>query len=286
MLLVQAIGHFKEYMANSEKSRQTIKGYTLELKMLSSYLASKYNGPVYLEEVTSKDLEEYIIFLKEKGNSASSRNRSVYIIRSFYNFCLRREYTDKNPSIRLEITPAPEKERVFLSEEEMEALISAVQPQLAKTILTTLFYTGMRISECVNLKLKDVDLENGVITVRNTKNKRDRQIPVHKKLLPVLKEYCVKWRRPSNLPYLFISRNMGRVSPDYVNRILRNTAQRLGWKKHVTCHIIRHSFASSLVARNVSIVSIQKLLGHTDLSTTSVYTHTNLSDLIKAVNTI
>jgi integrase/recombinase XerD len=216
----------------------------------------------------------------------TSRNRSTYIIRSFYNFCHRREYIDRNSSLKLEITPAPEKERVFLSEEEMQALILAVQPHLVKTILTTLFYTGMRISECVNLKLKDVYLKDGIITVRNTKNKRDRQIPIHQKLLPVLNEYCIKWRKPSSLPYLFISRNMGRVSPDYVNRILRSTAQRLGWKKHVTCHIIRHSFASSLVSRNVSIVNIQKLLGHTDLSTTSVYTHTNLSDLIKAVNTI
>lgn len=286
MLLSEAITYYKRHMITIDRAPETIKGYTIELNLFNKYICEKYNGPVYLEEITLNDLEEYMEVLKKKGNAPVSRNRVVYIIRSFYNFCYKKEYVSNNLGMKLEAISVPEKERVFLTADEMKELISAIKPPLIKLIITTLYYTGMRISECLNLLVDDVNFNDGIITVRNTKNKKDRQIPIHKDLIHLLRDYCTNWRRGKSNPYLFSYNNKRKVSPDHVNRVLHETTKKLKWNKHVTCHVIRHSFASNLVAKNVNIVNIQKLLGHSNLSTTSIYTHTNLNELKNAVNTI
>lgn len=286
MLFEEALKHFKKYMINTDRAKETIKGYSIELKLLNDFLSAKYNGPVYLEEVTLQDLEDYLQALKEKGNAPSSRNRSLYIIRAFYSFSYKKGYASENIALKIEAIPAPEKERIFLTESEISELISSISSPIVKVVVTTLYYTGMRISECVNLTLEDVNFKDRIITVRNTKNKKDRVIPIHRNLLPLLQDYCFNKRKKTICPYFFVSRNNNRVSPDYINRIIRETTQKLNWTKKVTCHVIRHSFASNLVAKNVNIVNIQKLLGHSNLSTTSVYTHTNISELTKAINTI
>jgi site-specific recombinase XerD len=286
MLLSEATELYIRHIKNIDRAPETIKGYTIELNLLGRFLYKKYNGPVYIEEITLHDLEDYMQSLKEKGHAATSRNRVVYIIRSFYNLCYKKEFVSKNLGIKLEAVSAPEKERVYLSADEMEQLISAIKPPIIKLIITTLYYTGMRISECLNLLVEDVDFNDNLITVRNTKNKRDRQIPIHRDLQPLLYNYYTNWRKGGANPHLFAYNRARKISPDRVNRVLRETTQRLNWSKHVTCHIIRHSFASNLVAKNVNIVNIQKLLGHTNLSTTSIYTHTNINELKKAVNTI
>lgn len=286
MLFIHLIEYYKKYMASIDKAAETIKGYSIELKLLNKYLAEKYNGPVYLEDVSVQDLEEYLFYMKERGYAPASRSRTIYIIRAFYNFCYKKDYISRNIAVKLEAVPVPEKERVYLTAEEMKQLISKVESPIMKLIANTLYFTGMRISECLNLLLKDVDLEEGILTVRNTKNKQDRQIPIHRELIEPFSNYIENWRDGAGNPYFFCLNSSLRISPDHVNRVLHQATQRLGMKKHVTCHIIRHSFASCLVARNINIVNIQKLLGHKDLSTTSIYTHTNIDELKKAVNTI
>ena len=286
MLLHKAIGLYRMYMITMDRSEETVKGYTIELSLLNRYLSEKYNSPVYVEDITLHELEEYLLMLKLKGHAPSSRSRVVYIIRAFYSFCNKKDYINNNISLKLEAIPVPEKERIYLSEEEINKIVSTVQNPLIKLLLNTLYHTGMRISECLNLKVQDVDLVEGIITVRNTKGKKDRQIPIHEILLDELRNYIALWRKGKQNPYFFSLNNTFKISPDYVNRILHQTTSSLNMSKHVTCHILRHSFASSFVSKNVNIVSIQKLLGHRDLSTTSIYTHTNLNELKQVVNTI
>ncbi len=286
MLLIQLIECFRKHMISIDKALETIKGYGIELNLLNRYLSEKYNGLIYVEDIAVQDLEEYLSYLKDKGYAPASRSRTIYIIRAFYNFCYKKEYISKNIAVNLEAVPVPEKERVYLSQEEMKSLIGGINSPIIKLIVNTLFFTGMRISECLNLLLKDVDLKEGIITVRNTKNKQDRQIPIHKDLAEAFSNYIKNWRNGAGNPYFFCLNSLCRISPDHVNKVLHKTTESLKMDKHVTCHIIRHSFASCLVARNINIVNIQKLLGHKDLSTTSIYTHTNLVELKKAVNTI
>lgn len=286
MLLDKTINLFIKYMQSIDRSKETIKSYSIELKLLSEHLSIKYNGPVYLEEVQLHDIEDYMQMLKLKKYSPSSRNHSLYILRSFYNYCIKKEYTNKNICAGIERIYAPQKERIHLTSDEVVTLIPGINSTIASIIIRALYYTGMRISECVNLNVDDIDLKNNIITVRNTKNKKDRQIPIHKDLQFLLADYFINRRKRKGSPYFFTTSNADRVSPDFINRVLRETTERLGWTKKVTCHTLRHSFASNLVAKNVNIVNIQKLLGHSNLSTTSIYTHTNLLELQNAIGSI
>lgn len=273
-------------MLNVDRSKETIKSYSIELKLLSEHLAVKYNGPVYMEEIQTNDIEDYLQMLKTKKYSASSRNHSLYIIRSFYNFCIKKEIIDRNICASIEKLAAPQKERVHITSAEFYSLIPEIHSPTANIIVSVLYYTGLRISECINLKTNDVDLNNNIITVRNTKNKKDRQIPIHKDMQFLLADYFTNRRKRKNSPYFFTTSNTDRVSPDFINKVLRETTDRLGWIKKVTCHTLRHSFASNLVTKNVNIVNIQKLLGHSNLSTTSIYTHTNMAELQNAIGSI
>lgn len=286
MLLQRAVEQYRDYLCNVDRARTTIKGYTSELHRFSGYIGMKYNGPVYMEEIVFNDLEDYLISLKQSRLSPDSRNRSIYILRSFYSFCTKKKYCSSNMAEQLELLKATQKERLFITQEDVNKLASQIEQPIIRLIVLTLYYTGMRVSECVNLQFNDVNLDNSVILIKNTKTKVDRTIPVHHDLKPLLEDYAGNWRRGRFCPCFFTSNSTSRVSPDHINRVLGDACRKLGWDKKVTCHILRHSFASSLVARNINIVNIQKLLGHKSLSTTSVYTHANLADLHDAVNSI
>lgn len=144
----------------------------------------------------------------------------------------------------------------------------------------------MRISECTKLKLKYVDFKNEVIHIIAGKGNKDRDIPMSSKLIKLLIDYIKNKRLDVNSEFLFCTKRTGKLSPQYVNRQINEAVKRLGWDKHVSAHIIRHSFASRLVLKNVNIVKIQKLLGHSDLRVTSIYTHTSAKELKDAVDKI
>ena len=168
---------------------------------------------------------------------------------------------------------------------ELDELIQAIEHPLIQLVILTLSLTGLRISECLNLTLSDVDLTNKSILARNTKGKRDRRIPIHHDLLPKLQEYLDTWRVSTKSDIFFATQKTGKLSPVYVNHKLHETTAKLGWTKTgISCHSLRHSFASNLVKNKQSIVLVQKLLGHAKLATTGIYTHADMEDLAEAVN--
>jgi site-specific recombinase XerD len=285
MLFTEAIQQFRNHQMTIERSPQTIRGYKDNLNLFNRYLQNKYNCPMYLEDITKQDVEGYLLFLKvEKEQQPTSRKRVLGSIRSFFNYAYKSEWCAKNVTATLDSIKCPQKERHFLSEEEVNQFIASIKHQLIQLFVQTLYFTGMRISECLHLKVADVDLEKDVIHVVNGKGNKDRRIPINSKLKELLVEYDKNWRIDSE--YFFATKISGTLSVTSVARILRETTEALGWKKKVTAHIIRHSFASKLVKNNVHLVKISKLLGHSSLKTTSIYVHSNLEDLQDAVNTL
>lgn len=286
MLLNQAVAMFDSHMKTVDRSEATIKGYILVLKAFSNFLSYKYNGPIYMEEIRLQDLEDYLLELKNRNLQPASRSRCIYIIKAFFNYCCKKEILTSNISDKLETIQVPERERIYLTPEEMKHLISSIEKPIVRLILNTLYYTGLRISECLSLQTGDVDLDNRVLSVRNTKSKKDRQVPINAQLIPQLASYRDQRPIDTACTNFFIANRVHGISPDYLNRTLKEACRQLGWNKKITCHSLRHSFASTLVANNVSIVNIQKLLGHQNLATTSIYTHTNLAELTNAVNSM
>lgn len=272
-------------MLSRDRSPETIRGYIRELGSWLKYLERIHNGPVYLYEVTVADVENYILYLKDLGYVPGSRSRIVYIVKSFYNFCYKKDLVEKNLGVKLEAVPVPQKERSFLTKKELEELIQAIEHPLIRLVVVTLSFTGLRISECLHLTLNDVDLVGKTLIARNTKGKRDRRIPIHQDLLPKLLEYRDVWRDSCESDIFFATSRSGKLSPVYVNRIIHAAVASLGWTKAgISCHTMRHTFATNLVKGQQSIVSVQKLLGHAKLATTGIYTHADMEDLAQAVS--
>ncbi|HVI41319.1 MAG TPA: tyrosine-type recombinase/integrase, partial [Anaerovoracaceae bacterium] len=177
------------------------------------------------------------------------------------------------------------KERVSLTEDEVQALFSATKEPLIRLIFQTLYYTGLRVSECVNLTMDCVDFTSNVILVKSGKGNKDRSVPMNSKLRVLLMDYTNSWRNGENTDRLFCTKSGG-ICPSYINRKLKVSAKDARIAKHLTAHILRHSFASNLLKNGVDILRIQKLLGHSSIKTTSIYTHTNIVDLGQAVNAL
>lgn len=283
MLLNQGIQDFVRYMKLIDRSKQTITGYRKELTYFDDFLSVKNNCPTYIEDIKLEDLEDYLLDQKERKISSASRNRSVYILRSFYNYCTKKDLADKNIAALIEPVKVKQKERDFLSEEEFEDLIEAITHPVIKTVVQTLFYTGGRISETLDLTLEEVDLEKRVIHIIEGKGGKDRDIPINEKLYQILTNYLDNIRE-SDSDNFFALKNTGGVSGSYVNKVINDAADEIGLDKQVSAHVLRHSFGTNLLEKGASVVSIQKLLGHADLAVTTRYLHQDMTKLNDAVN--
>jgi len=285
MLFSETAEKFYDYMASIERSPRTIEVYTRDLGYIRRYLEERKNGPVYIEDITQEDLEEFMRYAKEvKGHSPNTRSNYFYTLRALYAFAYKKGLVERNIAASMDFMRMPKKERTYLTKKEVEATIDCIHSPLIGLIARFLFNTGLRISECLNLTLDDVDLEKRAIHVRQGKGRKDRMVPINNNIYGLLLDYRENWRDAYSSDFFFATRKSGSISYSYVNGTIRNAAKKAGIKKSVSCHILRHSFASALVEKNVNLVQIQKLLGHESLAVTSIYTHTNMEALSEAVN--
>ncbi|OXS25272.1 MAG: hypothetical protein BI182_05950 [Acetobacterium sp. MES1] len=193
---------------------------------------------------------------------------------------------DRDVTLNLEAIQFQQKERVYLSQEEMTQLIAAIDHDIVRYAVIVMVNTGLRVSELCHLLMTDVDLKNRVIRVRQGKGNKDRSIPISDRLLIELHTYLEKYRPLMETTRFFATSKTGTLSRQTINHELENTTRKLGWDKHVTAHILRHSFATALVQNNAPLPAVQKLMGHSDLRVTSLYIHQNMAQLQQAVNLI
>ncbi len=284
MLLSSSLEEYKEYLTTTDKSPATLEGYSIDLDSFLRWLEAEYNCPAFVEDITIRDIEKYLLMLKEERKyQPASRKRASISIKMFLKYAYKKKLCKEDIASEIESIKVPLKERDYLSEKEVMDFARAMDHDLARVIVLAMYYTGLRISEITNLKVDDVNLEKKVIKVVNGKGRKDRTIPICGKLRDLLLDY-VAWR--VNSEHFFATEKTGRVSKMTVDRAIRQTRQKLNLKKNVTAHTFRHAFASQLVAKNINIVHISKLLGHSDIKVTSVYTHTDTSQLEDAVNVL
>ncbi|MBU3190308.1 tyrosine-type recombinase/integrase [Clostridium bowmanii] len=284
--LKSTIAEYKENLIYTEKSGETVKGYMKELNKFQRYQQARFNFPPYLNDIKLNNLEEYLKSQQINGLAASSRSISLNILRAFYKYCYKKELVDRNITLSIDTIKFKRKERTYLVDDEVNTLVDEIYVEIIAIAVNTMYNTGMRVSECTNLKLKEVDLEKGVIHVIAGKGNKDRDIPINDKLNEILTDYLKNKRPKVSSENFFATKKSGKLSSQYINSEINKAVKRLGWEKSVSCHSLRHSFASRLVLKNVNIVKIQKLLGHADVRVTSVYMHTNNNELRAAVNEI
>ena len=286
ILLTKAIDEFIAYLNSKERSEATKRNYNTVLQSFKVHIEAALNGQVYVDEITLNHMEDYLEQLRIQGNQAITRNKTLYIFRSFFKFLVRKEWVQRDLSLNLEPVQTQQKERIHLSQTEMETLIAAIEHPIVRPAVITMINTGLRVAELCNLTLDDVDLENKLIKVRHGKGNKDRSIPINAKLLEELTNYLSEHRPKVTSKQFFATSKTGSLSRQTINHELDLTTTKLGWSKHVTAHILRHSFATALVQNNAPLPAIQKLMGHSDLRVTSRYIHQNMDQLHQAVNLI
>jgi integrase/recombinase XerD len=283
MLFSDALEMYRRYLQGIDRSQSTVSGYFLDLNFFLKWLEKKFNCSAYLEDVNLEDIDDFLKMLKSERNyKAASRRRVSTAIKLFYRFAYKKKLSTEDLASQIENIKVIPEERQYLTEREVFEFVDAVQHQLAKTCIWTMYYAGLRVSECINLKTENVDLEKKLLKVVKGKGNKDRTVPICDKLCEILKDYLT-WRVDST-EYLFGTEKTGRISKVRLQSIIRETREKLGLKKKVSPHMFRHSFASKLVSKDVNIVYVSKLLGHSDVKVTSVYTHADVSQLHEAIN--
>jgi integrase/recombinase XerD len=220
------------------------------------------------ELLGAEQIREYQLFLiKEKGVSLSSYIQAVCGLRFLYTNTLHLQ-------VGIERIPLPRYEKklpVILSPEEVKVLLQAPKNLGHRTILTTMYAAGPRVSEVARLKLSDIDSGRNVIWIRGGKGHKDRQTLLPPKLLELLRVYW-RWRRPKD--WLFPGGKLGQsISRESIFSACKKAAQDAGISKAVHPHSLRHAFATHLLEAGVNLRTIQILLGHAKLETTARYLH-------------
>jgi len=251
---------FRRSLVISNKSRHTTDAYVRCVKDFFDTIGKK---PV---EITTEDIEIYLVKLKEeKGYAAASLAQSFSVLRHFFD-----QFMKKNLTIAMKAPKNTRKLPAVLTKEEVKALIDAAGSARDKAILQTL-YCGLRVSECISLKKEDVELESRKATVRGGKGNKDRTIRLSNELVKLLRDALAERKDASK--FMFVKSTGKPVNVRSVQKLVEKYARKAGIAKKVSPHKLRHSFATHLLESGVDIRYIQTLLGHSDLSTTQIYTH-------------
>jgi tyrosine recombinase XerC len=251
-------------------SLHTCLNYSLDLKEFKNFLKD-----TPLESIDHLILRRYLAELKQKNLKSRSINRKLSCLRSFFKFLFREGYIKYNPC---SLISGPKQEKhlpSFLTEEEVIRLIEIVPVKdewslRDRAILETFYSTGMRISELVGLDTSDIDFISGTVKVKG-KGKKERLLPIGDKALEAIKDYLAK--RKNKEEAVFLNKFGRRISSRAVRDIVHKYVRVASLKSGISPHTLRHSFATHLLERGADLRSVQELLGHTNISTTQVYTH-------------
>ena len=255
-------------------SKNTIEAYSNDINDFLNWL-NKQNIQDY-KEISELVVNEYVAYLFNKALKSSTVNRKISSLKSFYLFLIKKKIISSSPLSEI-ITP--KKEHYLpssMSEDEVERLLRSPNIELDienrdKAMIEMLYATGMRISELINLKITDIDLERSVLKVLG-KGSKERLIPFGEKALDSLNSYLEK-RKKSLAKEVFISNRGKKMTRTAFWQRIKIYLSREGLKDSISPHTLRHAFATHLLNRGADLRSVQLLLGHSDLSTTQIYTH-------------
>lgn len=255
-------------------SRATAKQYASILQNFSSYL--KKNRQT-VEKAKREDITAYLNHLLENGIKKSTAATTLKVIKSFYSFLYENEYTKNNPAKKIKNIKQEKREPIFLSHEEVKALVDSADGERDRLLITALYTTGVRVSEVIAIAVKDIDTEKGLIKVFG-KGAKERYVILFPELGERMNKY-IKMQKLGSEDRIFP------LTPRAVQYIIKSCSKKAGIKKKITPHKLRHTFATHLLHRGVDIRAVQKLLGHESLSITEIYTHYSIADLQKLIGT-
>ena len=287
-----AINSFLDYILLEKKSSlHTQKAYQSNLEEFQLFLISQ-GGTAGLEEVTYSEIRSWIVFLIQKGNTTRTVNRKVSVLRSYYKFLMRTGAIARSPLKEHKALKTAKQVQLPFSQDEVSQLLNSdhfpdsYTGVLQKTLLSLFYYTGIRRSELIELKLLNIDLSQGLMKVLGKRNK-ERLIP----LLPEIKaqlQLLLDRQEEDGLlreqGLFFITEQGVKLTDSFVYQTVNDYFSIVSTKTKKSPHVLRHSFATHLLDRGADLNAIKDLLGHSSIAATQHYTHSSMAKIKEVYN--
>lgn len=273
-------------------SVHTITSYENDLVDFSDFLETQYGGAA-IKDITHSMVRSWLASLKENGLTAKTINRKISSLRSFFKYYLKVGTIDATPMAKVISPKIPGRLPVFVKEEETRNMITALNQSTddwkslnAKMLVTIFYATGMRVSELVSLKEKQVDFSNSQIKVLGKGNK-ERIIPVSTDVLKMIKDYQQLKRKEFDVQepggqtaeVLLVTKKGKKMNRREAYSLVNQILEQAGTLDKKSPHVLRHTFATHLMNNGADLNAVKELLGHSSLASTQVYTHNTIEKL-------
>jgi integrase/recombinase XerD len=259
-------------------SDNTVHAYRRDITKFAAFVAQR---KLATKDITRGDVVDFLAALYRKGLDSRSVARHLVTIRHFFRFSLMEGYVTDDPAATIESPKFRQSLPEFLSVEEVDLLLR--QPDITtlvgvrdRAMIELMYSCGLRVSELCGLRVSDIESQAGCLRCIG-KGDKERLVPVGKQALSAVQRYLLtarpKFIRPGSQTYLFLNQKGAKVNRINFWKILGQYGRKAGLRKALTPHMLRHSFATHLLDRGADLRSVQMMLGHSDISTTQIYTH-------------
>lgn len=281
---------FLDYLALEKRySLHTIKAYKADLSLLSDYLDEVYSTTI--NRANHSMIRSWLVHEINRGNSPRTVNRKITTLKSFYKFAVKEEAIKINPTLRLSSTKTSKSIPSFVTVDEMNKLLDKTiftddyTGKRDRLIVEIFYSTGIRLSELINIKFKDIDFSKKQLKVLGKRNK-ERIIPLTKELVNSLNNFTEIRNSMSvkNDSYLLLTDKGKKLNPTLVYKTMNKLISDVTSLKKTSPHVLRHTFATHMLNNGADLNVIKELLGHASLSATEVYTHNSIDKLKKVFN--
>ena len=273
---------FKTYLQLEKSlSNNSVDAYLRDVQKLEQFVKLELNG-ASVADIQLKHLQSFLIYINEIGLEPTSQSRIISGLKSFFKYLAIEEVISSSPAELLEAPKTRRRLPDFLSVEEIDAMMAAIDLSTPegtrnKAIIEVMYSCGLRVSELVNLKLSQVFFDVGFIKAVGKGNK-ERLVPIGREAIKYLQIYLENIRvhilpKKNAEDIIFLNRRGGQLSRVMIFYIIKELTQLAGIKKNVHPHTLRHSFATHLLEGGADLRAIQEMLGHESITTTEIYTH-------------
>lgn len=280
-LKIEMINFINYLLIDKKYSKNTIMSYQNELFKFNDYFSNKK-----IKDISKTDIRNYIKHLNSQKIDERSIAHSMSVLRSFYKFLSISNDKIENPIQTINLPKIPKKLPNVLSVDDVDKIlnIQVVDKYSSrdKAMLELMYSSGLRVSELINLKLNDISLDEDVVRILG-KGSKERIVPIGDCAKEALNNYINIYRKDlfknNRSDYLFLSKNGTKLSRQYFFKLIKKQSSLNNINKNISPHTLRHSFATHMLNYGADLRSIQELLGHSDISTTQIYTHISQSKI-------
>ena len=281
---MDVLEEFKKYLfIDRHYSDNTINSYMNDLKIFMGYLEKK---KLNFKNVKDEDIKNYLKYIYSKDERTKAHQISV--LRSFYKFLILEKYIDDSPMTNIDLPKLSKKLPKVLNVDEVDMLLDISLNDMYdyrnKAMLELMYGSGLRVSELIELKLEDVDINNSLVRTMG-KGRKMRIVPFGEYARVALDLYINEYRnqffKREVSEYLFLNNHGKKMTRQGFFKIIKKLALEKGIKKEISPHVLRHSFATHLLNGGADLRSIQEMLGHSNLSTTEIYTNISREEIKK-----